>query len=93
MRIRCEAGMAVLVLLGTRCAAVLERDGDFCHITSIGGSGLIRSIPDLMPAWERIGKASGCVGLSLEGRRGWDKLLARYGFTRNGDYLEVKKWA
>jgi hypothetical protein len=92
MRLRCEAGMATLLLLGTKLAAVIERDGDYCHLTSLGGKDFIRHIPELMPVWERIGRASGCSGLSLQGRTGWDKLLAPWGFKRNGDYLEVT-WA
>ena len=71
-------------------ACVFQRDADWLHVVSLGGSNIVSNIAELVDWWARIAAATGCIGLSLRGRKGWDKVFYPFGFRRNGEYLEVK---
>lgn len=71
-------------------ACVFQRDADWLHVVSLGGKNIIANLPELVDWWARIAGAAGCIGLSLRGRKGWDRLFARFGFRRNGEYLEAR---
>jgi len=70
-------------------AAILQRDADYCHIVSMGGKDLLKQVPALMSVWRHIADATGCVGLSLKGRKGWARVLRPYGFSYKNGYLET----
>lgn len=73
-------------------AVIFQRHGDFLHVVSCGGIGVLRALPVLVPQWAGIGAFVACRGLSLRGRKGWDRALRAFGFERNGEYLEAS-WA
>lgn len=71
-------------------AAILQRCGDFLHIRSLGCRDFLAQVPELMEAWHDIAASIGCAGLSLKGRRGWQRVLRDYGFRLSKDgYLEA----
>ena len=71
-------------------ACVFQRDSDWLHVVSLGGRRIIANMPELVDWWARIAGAVGAIGLSLQGRKGWDRVFARFGFRRNGEYLEAR---
>lgn len=72
---------------------VFEHCGKFLHITSCGGHDIIANLPGWVDVWRQIARVVGCEGVSLRGRRGWDRALAPFGFTRNNEFLEAQSWA
>lgn len=71
-------------------AAIFCREGDTLHLASLGGEGVLAVLPELIPVWRNIALLLGCRSLSLRGRRGWNRCLAIYGFTPDGDYLKAE---
>ena len=74
-------------------ACVLQDCGDYLHVLSVGGRGIIEDIGTWFKWWARIAQHLGFKALSLNGRRGWEKVLAPFGFKRNGNNVEVMLWA
>jgi hypothetical protein len=93
LRRKCLAGKAALILIGDDAACVMEKEGDFAHITSLGGTGFLQHVPELIPVWKQIAGVIGCTGLSLKGRNGWERVLKPYGFKLNNGFLENTSWA
>lgn len=54
----------------------------FLHIFLAGGD--LQEIKDTHSGLVHFAKATGCTGLSLNGRPGWIKALADLGFEQNG---------
>lgn len=82
--------MALLEDEGVVCGVVIfQQCGDFLHILSLGGRGIISTAAEWLPWWKAIADLHGFKGLSLRGRRGWDRVLEAHGFHRNGEYLEA----
>ena len=91
LRRACEEGDGhILCLLDDKGAVVFQRDADWLHVTSLGGTDILANIAELVDWWARIAGAVGCKGLSLRGRKGWDRVFKRFGFRRNGEYLEAR---
>jgi len=86
-----SSNMLVLDLDG-QGVALLERDGPWCHATTLAGDHLIEHMPQLIQTWLGIAYHMGCTGISLCGRKGWERVLAPYGFRKNGSNLEAS-WA
>lgn len=89
---KCKSGDRLMVLIGDSAACIMEKDGEFLHITSLGGRGFLRHVPDLVPVWRKMAGLIGCTGLSLKGRRGWERVLQPYGFKLNNGFLEAPSW-
>jgi hypothetical protein len=88
-----ERAQDMLVLdLDGHGVALLERDGPWCHATTLAGDHLLEHMPQLIQTWLEIAYHTGCTGISLRGRKGWDRVLAPYGFRKNGNNLEAS-WA
>jgi hypothetical protein len=68
-----------------KAAAVTElghANGEkFCTIVACGGHDRAQWLP-LLPQLEAYGRAEGCAGMRIYGRRGWRKLLPAYRTTR-----------
>ena len=89
LREKCKRPGHMLILFPGG-AAILQRDANWLHMVSLGGKGFLKQIPDLMPVWRDIATATGCEGLSLKGRKGWARVLEKYGFKpAANDYLEA----
>lgn len=76
---RGEHGAAVTYFLGN------DR-GRFIHCWLGGGS--LRDLMTLRPGIEAWGRAHGAQFASINGRRGWDRAFAAFGYSRRGDELE-----
>ena len=72
---------------------VLQNCGDYLHVLSVGGRGIIEDIGTWFKWWARIARHLGFKALSLNGRKGWEKVLSPFGFKRNGNNVEVVLWA
>jgi len=83
------AGQAQL-WAGARCALVTQcvRDpsGLSLHVWLAGGD--LDEILALRPGLEAWGRAMGCTRLTLNGRKGWARVLRPHGFRPAGDDLE-----
>ena len=72
--------------LVTQCVATPE--GRFLHIWLGGGS--LRGVLALQPGVEAWGRVMGCEFVSIEGRKGWDRVCRRFGYRRSGKELRKK---
>jgi hypothetical protein len=59
--------------------------GRFVHCWLGGGS--LRALLDMRGGVEAWGRAMGCDQASIDGRKGWDRVFARFGYKRAGDEL------
>lgn len=71
--------------LGEQCAMVTEvtKDPRTLHVWLAGGN--LREIVSLTPGIAAWGRMMGCMQATIDGRKGWKRVLAPYGF--NGDDL------
>lgn len=67
----------------TQC--VVEPQGRALHVWLAGGD--LAGIMALKPGVEAWGRAMGCDYVSIEGRKGWTRLLRADGFRLHGDEL------
>lgn len=67
-------------------AMVTRRDGDTLEVWLAGGKVLSGSIPFLETALAAA-KADGATNGRIIGRRGWARVLAPFGWRRDGDEL------
>ena len=60
-------------------------DSNMCHVWLAGGSlsGLLAMLADV----EAFARAMGCTGLELSGRKGWRRVMMKYGFVWNGQEM------
>lgn len=72
-----------------RGIVVFERAGEWLHAVTLAGKDLIAHMPELVWHWADIAQHIGCNGLSLNGRKGWERVFTPFGFVRNGEDLEV----
>lgn len=68
--------------------AVFERSGEYLHMVTLAGTGMIANARPIIEAWAHLASFVGCSKLSLIGRKGWRRVLAPYGFKLNGEVLE-----
>ena len=61
--------------------------GRFVHCWLGGGS--LRALLDMRGGIEAWGRSMGCDFASIDGRKGWDRVFARFGYERAG--LEMVK--
>jgi hypothetical protein len=47
---------------------------------TVGGSRMTEWMPVLLPQFAEMARASGMRALRLDGRKGWERQMARYGF-------------
>lgn len=77
---------------GQRSAVVTqvfeETDGPSLHVWLAGGE--LDDILALKPGIEAWARARGCRWVTIEGRRGWERLLKADGFERVGDELRKR---
>lgn len=55
------------------------------HIVAAGG--VLRDLLDTLPAVERFFAFRGAVALSIDGRKGWERVLKAHGYAREGELL------
>jgi hypothetical protein len=70
-----------LFLVGDYGVSVWEKDGDWLHVTSTAGQGILEKMDTLMRELVFYALLLGCRGLSFRGRRGWDRVMRKYGFV------------
>jgi hypothetical protein len=77
---------------GERSAMVTQvfeaLDGPSLHVWLAGGE--LDDILALKPGIEAWARARGCRWVTIEGRRGWERLLKAGGFERVGDELRKR---
>lgn len=71
-------------------AMVTRIDGETLEVWLAGGRVLSTSLPYLETAIE-ASKEAGTTNGRITGRKGWERVLKRYGWRREGDDL-VKDW-
>lgn len=74
--------------LGDDCAMVTEIWGDCLHVWLAGGR--LKGILDLRPRVEGTARFWGLKRITIAGRPGWDRVLKRMGYARNGEELEKR---
>ena len=69
--------------LGDGCAGVTEvTDDNRLHIWVAGGS--MAGLLDMLESVEWFALLTGCKGVELSGRKGWQRVMAKYGYAFNG---------
>lgn len=71
-------------------AMVTKIDGDTLEVWLAGGavlSGAVRFLETVIRASREAGATNGRIC----GRKGWERVLRPYGWTRDGEFL-IKKW-
>jgi len=66
-------------------ATQLVRDPASIHCWLAGGD--LDEILALMPGLEAYGRAMGCTHATVDGRKGWARVLKPYGYERDGAEL------
>lgn len=67
----------------TQCA--LTPDGPTLHVWC--GGGELSEMASLRPGIEAWGRSMGCIWITGESRKAWDRLLKPFGYVRDGDRL------
>jgi hypothetical protein len=80
-----EEGDTCLFIVDKCGVTVWEKDGDWLHATIFAGDNILAQMDEIVNAWAAYAHLLGCKGLSCKGRRGWSRVLSRYGFTRSED--------
>jgi hypothetical protein len=88
-----ESGTAQLWIAhegdSVRMAGVTTRSGAVCHVWQLAGRdwrGWLKLATETLKDAAREG---GCTRITIDGRKGWQRLLAPYGFTAAGELLEA----
>lgn len=63
-----------------------------CRIWLVGGDRLNSWAPDLIAKLSAWAKAEGCISLSGSGRKGWARIVARFGGERISDEDGQPAW-
>lgn len=72
--------------LGDNCSVVTEvTDDNFLHIWLGGGD--LKELLDMLPSGETFAKVMGCRGIEIAGRKGWRRVMQKYGFIPNGEVM------
>lgn len=66
-------------------ALVTEIWGDCLHVWL--GGGRLGALLAMRPPLEKLAQAWGLSEVTISGRLGWDRLLAPFGYARDGDVL------
>lgn len=78
-----------LLWTGENCAIVTNLQegpgGRFLHVWL--GTGDLSEMAALEPGIAAHARALGCKYASINGRKGWDRVFSKNGFTRDGDEL------
>lgn len=67
----------------TQC--LISPEGPLIHAWA--GGGRLASMAALRPGIEAWGRSMGCIWITGESRKAWDRLLAPHGYVRDGDLL------
>lgn len=69
-----------------RAIAVTEvTDDNTLHIMQ--ASGDLNALLDMLDSAVLFAKSAGCVGIEVSGRKGWKRVLAKFGFIPDGDRM------
>lgn len=52
--------------------------GQVVQIESLGGKNVTDWLPTVLPAFEKLAREKGMTMVSIEGRRGWERMLPSY---------------
>lgn len=69
----------------TSMTVMLEPDG--LHVNQMGGK--LKDIPEFIESLSRIAKDHDKRYITLEGRRGWSRVLIPYGFVAQGNRMRL----
>ena len=72
---------------GVQAIAGVELSDDSVHVTMVAGQDVHRWLGQLVEVVTGLAESQGRARITTRGRRGWDRLLAPYGFRREGDEL------
>lgn len=82
------AAGSALLWIGERSGLVTTRHGYDLHVWL--GCGDLRELKSIAPGVFAHARAIGCTDITIEGRRGWDRVLRDLGFVRDGDELRKR---
>ena len=75
--------------IGERCALVTTlhepETGRELHVWL--GTGDLSEMITLEPGISAWARSKGCKSATIRGRKGWDRVFSKHGFTRDGDEL------
>lgn len=72
--------------IGHNCAGVTEvTDDNWLHIWEAGGE--MQGLLELLGSVEEFARSAGCKGVELSGRKGWSRVLNKFGFSSDGDWI------
>jgi hypothetical protein len=63
-----------------------EPEGPCLHVWL--AAGRLAAVLDLRPGLEAWARGAGCTRITLEGRKGWARVLAPFGYRRAGPEIE-----
>ena len=75
------AADGIVILASIVCELVETESGRVCHIIAAGGKHADTWLDEWYNQIVPIAKDQGCVRISLNGRKGWEKKLKKYGFN------------
>lgn len=82
-----SSGQALL-WVGEHCAIVTTlHDGEVRELHGWLATGDMDEISQLVPGIAAHARALGCKFATIDGRKGWDRVFSKHGFTRDGDEL------
>jgi len=70
---------------GMSCAVTEVTTENTLHILQASGS--LADLIDLLDSALIFAKVAGCVGIELSGRRGWWRVMSKFGFIPDGDRM------
>ena len=62
--------------------------GDITYVWAGGCWQYLAAVLDLRPGLEAWARGAGCARITLDGRRGWARVLAPFGYRRAGHEIE-----
>ena len=72
---------------GLQGLAGLELESDSVYVTMVVGENMRDWIEGLVEVVTEVALSQGKERITTRGRKGWDRVLAPYGFEREGDEL------
>ena len=86
--VRLKVGTGFYVALKTPDSVVtIAQDGPALHICQM--TGKMEDVPEILETVETIGKELGKEYISLQGRKGWLRVLDKFGFKRHDNEMRL----
>lgn len=67
---------------------ILEGENRVLNVVAIGGRLMVSWLDQVMDCLKRLARDQQCSKIRVQGRKGWEKVLAGYGYTPRAVILE-----